>query len=105
MLLIADVDPQVLTALVMNKVKGNIKINVIEAPTYGLNKKDTLDDLALLKDANGICFDVKDDVIFFSDITSRSRYSPSTEENCIHSLSDISKSKSLRVLSKYNVKT
>ena len=60
LLLIADVEPQVLTALAMNKVKGNIKINVIEAPTYGLNKKDTLDDLALLTGATVINEDLGD---------------------------------------------
>jgi chaperonin GroEL len=26
----------------MNKVKGNIKVNIINAPTYGVSKKDTL---------------------------------------------------------------
>jgi chaperonin GroEL len=67
LLLIADVDPQVLTALVMNKVKGNIKINVIEAPTYGLNKKDTLDDLALLTGATVINEDLGDDIDLIDD--------------------------------------
>ena len=60
LLLIADVEPQVLTALAMNKVKGNIKINVIEAPIYGVNKKDTLDDLALLTGATVINEDLGD---------------------------------------------
>ena len=41
-------DPQVMTALAMNKVKGNIKVNLLEAPTYGINRKETLDDLALI---------------------------------------------------------
>jgi chaperonin GroEL len=62
LLLIADVEPQVLTALAMNKVKGNIKVNVIEAPTFGVNKKATLDDLALLTGATVINEDLGDDI-------------------------------------------
>ena len=45
LLIIADVDPQVISALAMNKVKGNIKVNVIDAPVYGISKKDILEDL------------------------------------------------------------
>jgi chaperonin GroEL len=46
----------------MNKVKGNIKVNVINAPTYGVNKKDTLADLALLTGATIINEDLGDDM-------------------------------------------
>jgi chaperonin GroEL len=46
----------------MNKVKGNIKVNVINAPTYGINKKDTLMDLALLTGATIINEDLGDDM-------------------------------------------
>ena len=45
LLIVADIDQPVLSALAMNKVKGNIKVNVINAPTFGINKKDTLTDL------------------------------------------------------------
>ena len=51
LLIIADVDQQVMSALAMNKVKGNIKVNVIDAPVYGVSKKETLDDLSLLTGA------------------------------------------------------
>ena len=47
-LLIAPLESQPLTALAMNKVKGNIKVNVIDPPSFGLKRKDILDDLALL---------------------------------------------------------
>jgi chaperonin GroEL len=46
----------------MNKVKGNIKVNVINAPTYGISKKDTLMDLALLTGATIINEDLGDDM-------------------------------------------
>jgi len=62
LLLIADIEPQVLTALAMNKVKGTIKINVIEAPTFGINKKDTLEDLALITGAQVINEDLGDSI-------------------------------------------
>ena len=62
LLIIADMEPQVLSVIAMNKVKGNLKANVINAPTYGVNKKDTLDDLALLTGATIINEDLGDDM-------------------------------------------
>ncbi len=62
LLIIADVEPQVTTALAMNKIKGNIKVNVIDAPAYGLNKKDILSDLAMLTGATLINEDLGDDI-------------------------------------------
>jgi chaperonin GroEL len=62
LLIIADVEPQVMTALAMNKVKGNIKVNIIDAPTFGINKRDTLDDLALLTGATLINEDLGDNM-------------------------------------------
>ena len=59
---IADVEPQVMTALAMNKTKGNIKINIVDAPHFGVNKKDTLDDLAMLTGATVINEDLGDDM-------------------------------------------
>jgi len=62
LLIIADCEPAVVSSLAMNKSKGNIKVNVINAPTYGVNKKDTLDDLALLTGATVINEDLGDDM-------------------------------------------
>ena len=61
LLIIGDLDEPVISALAMNKVKGNIKINVIDGPTYGVSKKDTLDDLSLLTGATIINEDLGDD--------------------------------------------
>jgi chaperonin GroEL len=66
LLIIADVEQPVLAALAMNKTKGNIKVNVINAPTYGVNKKDILDDLALLTGAKVINEDLGDDMDLIS---------------------------------------
>ena len=62
LLIIADCEQSVISALAMNKVKGNIKVNIINAPTYGVSKKDTLNDLALLTGATVINEDLGDDM-------------------------------------------
>ena len=62
LLIIADIDQQVLSALAMNKIKGNIKVNVVDAPIYGVSKKETLDDLSLLTGATIINEDLGDDI-------------------------------------------
>jgi len=62
LLIVGDLDQPVLSTLAMNKVKGNIKVNVIDAPTYGINKKDTLSDLAVLTGATVVNEDLGDDL-------------------------------------------
>ena len=62
LLVVADVDQQVLSALAMNKIKGNIKVNVIDAPVYGITKKEVLDDLSILTGATVINEDLGDDI-------------------------------------------
>ena len=62
LLIIADVDNQVKTALAMNKIKGNIKVNIIEAPVYGVSKRTTLEDLAMLTGATIVNEELGDDM-------------------------------------------
>ena len=62
LLLVAPVDQQVKTALTMNKVKGNIKINIIDLPGFGPTKKDATDDLAILTGATVINEELGDDL-------------------------------------------
>jgi chaperonin GroEL len=62
LLIIADVDQQVVSALAMNKSKGNIKVNVIDAPVYGISKKDVLSDLCAVTGATLINEDLGDDM-------------------------------------------
>ena len=62
LLIIADMEQVPLSTLAMNKSKGNIKINVIDAPVYGVNRKEMLDDLALLTGATLINEDLGDDL-------------------------------------------
>ncbi len=62
LLIIGDLEQGVLSALAMNKMKGNIKVNVIDAPTYGINKQQMLQDLSLLTGAVIINEDLGDDM-------------------------------------------
>jgi len=62
LLIIADVDTQVVSALAMNKSKGNIKVNILDAPVYGISKKDVLSDLCAVTGATLINEDLGDDM-------------------------------------------
>ena len=62
LLIIADVDQQVMSALAMNKIKGNIKVNIVDAPIYGISKKEVLKDLSLVTNATIINEDLGDDI-------------------------------------------
>ncbi len=53
-LLVASCDNQVVSALAMNNVRGNIKCAIIEPDSFGLKKKDLLDDIALLTGAKAL---------------------------------------------------
>ena len=60
--IIGDIEPPVLSALVMNKMKGNIKVNVVDPPAFGLRRKEILEDLALLTNSQIINEDLGDDL-------------------------------------------
>jgi len=62
LLIIGDMEAMPLSTLAMNKLKGNIKINIIDAPTFGVNRKEIFDDLALLTGATVINEDLGDDL-------------------------------------------
>ena len=62
LLIIGDADEQLVTAISMNVSKGNIKANIIDAPNYGVNKKQTLQDFAVLTGATVINVDLGDDM-------------------------------------------
>ncbi len=62
LLIVAPVDQQVKAALLMNKVKGNIKVNIVDLPGFGPTKKDTVEDLAFLVGARVINEELGDDL-------------------------------------------
>ena len=61
-LIIAELEQQPMQALLMNKVKGNIKINIIDPPGFGPTRRDTLEDLAAITGAKVISEELGDDV-------------------------------------------
>ena len=62
LLIVAEVEQQVKSALLMNKVKGNIKVNIINPPGFGPTKRDTIDDLAFLTGAKVMNEELGDDL-------------------------------------------
>jgi len=62
LLIVAPVDQQVKAALLMNKVKGNIKVNIVDSPGFGPTKQDTIEDLAFLVGAKVINEELGDDL-------------------------------------------
>jgi chaperonin GroEL len=62
LLIVAPVDQQVKAALLMNKVKGNIKVNIVDLPGFGPTKQDTVEDLAFLVGAKVINEQLGDDL-------------------------------------------
>jgi len=66
LLIIADVDQQVESALAMNKLKGNIRVSIIDAPTYGINRKEILQDICSVTGATLINEGLGDDMDLIS---------------------------------------
>ena len=62
LLIVAPVSQQVKSALLMNKVKGNIKVNIVDLPGFGPTKRDTCEDLAILTGATVINEELGDDL-------------------------------------------
>ena len=62
LLIVAGVEQQPMAALLANKVKGNIKVNVVDLPGFGPTKEDTIEDLAILTGAKVINEELGDDL-------------------------------------------
>ena len=62
LLIVASVEQQPQAALIANKVKGNIKVNIIDVPGFGPSKQDTVEDLAFLTGATVINEELGDDL-------------------------------------------
>ena len=62
LLIVAQVSQQVKSALLMNKVKGNIKVNIVDPPGFGPTRKDAMEDLAILTGSTVINEELGDDL-------------------------------------------
>ena len=79
LLIIAGVEQQPMAALLANKVKGNIKVNVVDLPGFGPTKQNTIEDLAILTGAKVINEELGDDLDLIS---------PDVLGNAIQSVTD-----------------
>ena len=61
-LIIGELEKQPMAALIMNKIKGNIKANVVSPPGFNFWKKDFLDDIAAVTGATHINEEYGDDI-------------------------------------------
>jgi chaperonin GroEL len=62
LLIVAQMEQQPMAALLMNKVKGNINVNIIDTPGFGATKMDTMQDLATITGAQVINEELGDDL-------------------------------------------
>ena len=62
LLIVAPVSQQVKAALMMNKVKGNIKINIIDTPGFGPTRLESIEDLAILTGSKVMSEELGDDL-------------------------------------------
>ena len=62
LLIVAEVEQQPFATLIANKVKGNIKVNIIDTPGFGPTRQETLEDLAILTGAKIIDESLGDDL-------------------------------------------
>jgi len=90
LLIAAPVSQQVKSALLMNKVKGNIKINIIDLPGFGPTKNDTCKDLAILTGATVINEELGDDLDTISlDILGEAQKVVTDDNNTVITLEEI----------------
>ncbi len=62
LLIVAEVEQQPFNVLLANKVKGNLKVNIIDTPGFGPTRRDFIDDLAFLTGATVIDEQLGDDL-------------------------------------------
>ena len=90
LLIVAPVSQQVKAALLMNKVKGNIKVNIIDLPGFGPTKNDTIKDLAILTNAVVINEELGDDLDAISlDVLGEAEKVVTDENNTVITLNEI----------------
>ena len=62
LLIVADLEQQPFATLLANKVKGNIKVNIVDPPGFGPTRTETIEDLAILTGAKVINEELGDDL-------------------------------------------
>jgi len=89
-----------MSAVVMNKIKGNIKINVVAPPGFNFWKKDFLDDIAAVTGAIHINEEFGDDIDLISpDMLGECEKAVSDNKSTVLKIKEISEEASKRVKS------
>ena len=89
LLIVAPVAQQVKAALMMNKVKGNIKVNIVDLPGFGPTKKDSTEDLAILTGATVINEELGDDLDMITpDYLGEVEYATTDDRHTVITLGD-----------------
>ena len=98
LLIVAPVAQQVKAALLMNKVKGTIKVNIIDLPGFGPTKKDATDDLAILTGATVLNEELGDDLDSISlDVLGEAEKAVTDDKNTVITLEDVVEGVSERI--------
>ena len=98
LLIVAQVDQQLKSALMMNKVKGNIKVNIIDLPGFGPTTQDTVQDLAFLTGATVINEELGDDMDLITiDCLGKADKAVTNDKNTVITTIDISKDLTERI--------
>jgi len=98
LLIVAHVDTQLKSALMMNKVKGNIKVNIVDLPGFGPTKQDTVQDLAFLTGATVINEELGDDMDLITvDCLGKADKAVTNDKNTVITTIDISEDLTERI--------
>ena len=93
LLIVAPVAQSVKSALIMNRVKGNIKINIIDPPGFGPTKKDAIEDLAILTGSTVVNEELGDDLdLIKPDFLGEAEFSVTTERDTILTIDGMTQS-------------
>ena len=103
LLIVAGVEQQPMSALLTNKVKGNIKVNVVDLPGFGPTKQDTIEDLAILTGAKVINEELGDDLDLISpDVLGEANKSVTDDKNTVLTVDDVKDKAGERIESVYS---
>ena len=99
LLVVADVEQQPYQTLLANKVKGNIKINIVDLPGFGPTKQQTLEDLAILTGATIINEELGDDLDFIEpNVLGKAFKSVTDDKNTVLQVAEATEEVALRII-------
>ena len=100
LLIVAAVEQQPMAALLTNKVKGNLKVNIVDVPGFGATKRDTIEDIAAITGATVMNEELGDDLDMIQpDILGRALKSVTDNNATIITVDEMPEAASERVAS------